>query len=130
NSDYARDRADDDPYETTPEDKPEHMPEFLPTGQSFYTSHGTHVAGTIAAQGTTEHGIKGIAPKVELYAYRVLGAYGSGATDGIMAAIEKSIEEDMDIINLSLGGGSNSQNAPDAIAINNATIAGITAVVA
>ena len=128
--DYARPRDDDDPYETTPEDRPDHMPEFSANGSSFYTSHGTHVAGIIAGTGNNEYGIKGIAPKIDLYAYRVLGAYGSGFTSGIIAAIDKSVEEDMDIINLSLGGGSNSQTAPDAIAINNATLAGVTAIVA
>lgn len=127
---YARDRAEDDPYETTPEDRPAHMPEVNATGHTFYTDHGTHVAGTIAAIGANEYGIKGIAPKIDLYAYRVLGAYGSGSTAGIIMAIEKSVEEDMDIINLSLGGGSNSQTAPDAIAINNAVLAGVTAIVA
>ncbi|WP_453993423.1 S8 family serine peptidase [Bacillus nitroreducens] len=129
-SDYARDRAEDDPYETTPEDRPAHMPEVNSSGRTFYTDHGTHVAGTIAAIGANKYGIKGIAPKVDLYAYRVLGAYGSGSTSGIIAAIEKSVEEDMDIINLSLGGGSNSETAPDSIAINNAVIAGVTAIVA
>ncbi|MFD1848817.1 S8 family serine peptidase [Oceanobacillus bengalensis] len=128
--DYARERADDDPYETTPEDWPEHMPEFSANGSSFYTSHGTHVAGIIAATGNNDHGIKGIAPKIDLYAYRVLGAYGSGMTSGIIAGIDKAVEEDMDIINLSLGGGSNSQTAPDSIAINNATLAGVTSIVA
>src|SRR5699024_7100099 len=48
NEDYARDRDDDDPYETSPEDWPDHMPEFNERGSSFYTSHGTHVAGIIA----------------------------------------------------------------------------------
>lgn len=127
---YARTRADNDPYETSPEDRPAHMPEINASGRTFHTDHGTHVAGTIAAIGANDYGIKGIAPKVDLYAYRVLGAYGSGSTSGIMAAIEKSVEEDMDIINLSLGGGSNSETAPDSIAINNAVLAGVTAVVA
>lgn len=128
---YTTDRDDDDPYETTPEERPEDMPEFDPeTGSAFYTSHGTHVAGTIAAQGNNDYDIKGIAPDVDLYAYRVLGAYGSGASDGVIAAIERAAEEDMDIINLSLGGGGNNQAAPDAVAINNATLDGVTAVLA
>ena len=83
-SDYTRPRADDDASETSPLDRPDHRPEFNATGNSFYTSHGTHVAGTIAAIGANEYGIKGIAPKVDLYAYRVLGAYGSGSTSGII----------------------------------------------
>nr|WP_239587429.1 S8 family serine peptidase [Bacillus pakistanensis] len=129
-TDYSRPRANDDPYETTPLDRPDHRPEINERGSAFYTSHGTHVAGTIAAQGKNMYNIKGVAPKIELYAYRVLGAYGSGATSGIIAAIEKSVEEGMDIINLSLGGSNNSQIASDSIAINNATLAGVTAVIA
>ncbi|WP_413378184.1 S8 family serine peptidase [Alkalihalobacillus sp. 1P02AB] len=129
-NDYARERADDDPYETSPLDRPDHRPEYNSDGGSFSTSHGTHVAGTIAAQGNNSYGITGIAPKIDLYAYRVLGAYGSGATSGIIAAIDKSVEEGMDIINLSLGGADSSQTAPGSIAINNAALAGVTAVVA
>ncbi|MCT8139273.1 S8 family serine peptidase [Anaerobacillus sp. CMMVII] len=129
-SGYARARDFDDPYETSPLDRPSNRAEFNSNGSSFYTTHGTHVAGTIAAQGKNPYGMIGLAPKIELYAYRVLGAYGSGATSGIIAGIDKSVEEGMDIINLSLGGSSNSQTASDAIAINNAALAGVTAVIA
>ncbi|MGM9951555.1 MAG: S8 family serine peptidase, partial [Lysinibacillus sp.] len=72
-STYAKPRADDDASETLPSERPAGTPEFNANGSSFYTSHGTHVAGTIAAIGANEFGIKGIAPKVDLYAYRVLG---------------------------------------------------------
>ncbi|WP_066065358.1 S8 family serine peptidase [Neobacillus soli] len=127
---YARDRAADDPYETTPLDRPAGKAEFDANGSAFYTEHGTHVAGTIAAQGNNTFGIKGLAPSVELYAYRVLGAYGSGANSGVIAGIDKAAQEKMDVINLSLGGSSNSQTASDAVAINNAALAGVTAVIA
>ncbi|MDQ1144167.1 minor extracellular serine protease Vpr [Bacillus sp. SORGH_AS 510] len=127
---YARTRAADDPYETTPLDRPGNKAEFNSDGSAFYTEHGTHVAGTIAAQGKNPFGIKGLAPKVDLYAYRVLGAYGSGANSGIIAAIDKAAQEKMDIINLSLGGSNNTQTSSDAIAINNAALVGVTAVIA
>ncbi|MCY7487853.1 S8 family serine peptidase [Paenibacillus alvei] len=127
---YARARADDDPYETTPLDHPDNRPWVHPTtGEPFNTQHGTHVAGTIAAQGKNPFGIKGLAPSIELYAYRVLGAYGSGSNSGVIAGIDKAVAEQMDIINLSLGGPNNSQVASDAIAINNAVLAGTVAVV-
>lgn len=129
-SDYARPRADDDASETSPEERPDNRPEFNTNGSSFYTSHGTHVAGTIAAIGSNEYGIKGIAPKVDLYAYRVLGAYGSGATSGIIAAIEESVNQEMDVINLSLGGGSNTETDGGSFAINNAMMAGTIGVIA
>lgn len=129
-SQYARPRADNDPYETAPKDRAATTPEFDARGSSFYTSHGTHVAGTIAAIGNNAFGIKGLAPKVDLYAYRVLGGYGSGSTSGIIKAIEDSVKDGMDVINLSLGGSSNSAIAADAIAINNAMIEGTVAVIA
>lgn len=129
-NDYARDRADDDASETSPLDRPEHRPEVNERGSTFYTSHGTHVAGTIAAIGNNPYGVKGIAPKVDLYAYRVLGAYGSGATSGIIAAIDESVKENMDVINLSLGGGSNAETDGASFAINNAMMAGTIGVIA
>lgn len=129
-TDYTRTRAADDPYETTPMDRPAAKPEVNANGNEFWTSHGTHVAGTIAAQGRNAFGIKGLAPKIELYAYRVLGAYGSGATSGIIAGIDKAAAEDMDVMNLSLGGSSTSSTASDSIAINNAALAGTIAVIA
>ncbi|MEZ7172902.1 S8 family serine peptidase [Sporosarcina sp. OR05] len=129
-NDYARPRAEDDASETSPLDRPNHRPEFNDRGSSFYTSHGTHVAGTIAAIGANEYGIKGIAPKVDLYAYRVLGAYGSGSTSGIIAAIDYAVEQEIDVINLSLGGGANSETDGASFAINNAMIAGTISVIA
>ncbi|MCT6816845.1 MAG: S8 family serine peptidase, partial [Lysinibacillus fusiformis] len=129
-STYTKPRADNDASETLPSERPAGTPEFNEKGSAFYTSHGTHVAGTIAAIGANEYGIKGIAPKVDLYAYRVLGAYGSGATSGIVKAIETAVIEKMDIINLSLGGGANTETDAGSFAINNAMIAGTIGVVA
>lgn len=129
-TDYARPRADNDASETSPKDRPANKPEFNERGSSFYTSHGTHVAGTIAAIGNNEYGIKGIAPKVDLYAYRVLGAYGSGSTSGIIKAIDTAVIEGMHVINLSLGGGANSETDGASFAINNAMLAGTISVVA
>ncbi|MFC5604848.1 S8 family serine peptidase [Sporosarcina koreensis] len=129
-SNYTKPRADDDASETSPVERPANVPEFSANGSAFYTSHGTHVAGTIAAIGNNEYGIKGIAPKVDLYAYRVLGAYGSGATSGIVAAIDYSVQQEMDVINLSLGGGSNTETDAGSFAINNAMLAGTISVIA
>lgn len=129
-STYTKTRADDDASETLPSERPAGTPEFNANGSSFYTSHGTHVAGTIAAIGDNQYGIKGIAPKVDLYAYRVLGAYGSGATSGIVAAIEESVIQEMDVINLSLGGGGNTETDAGSFAINNAMLAGTVSVIA
>lgn len=68
-------------------------------------AHGTHVAGTIAARGTTPTGVRGIAPGAKLRIYRVFeeGNAGSGSSFAIIDAIDRAITDQCDIINLSLG---------------------------
>lgn len=122
---------DDDPMETTYEEwKQSGMQEFRGS-YSYYTSHGTHVSGTIAGQesnGNQGMSVKGVAPDVDLYAYRVLGPYGTGPTSGILAGIDRAVEDGMDIINLSLGSSINDPYNPLSVALNNATMAGTVAV--
>ncbi|KAF9133818.1 hypothetical protein BGW39_008861 [Mortierella sp. 14UC] len=62
--------------------------------------HGSHVAGIVAA---SDDVVIGVAPKVLLGAYRVLGCNGSSNDDIILAALENAVKDDMDIINLSIG---------------------------
>lgn len=124
---YARQRADNDPSETSPLDRAADTPEKEGLS-TFVTSHGTHVAGIIAANGNNEYGVKGVAPKVDLYAYRVLGAYQAGNTGSVIAAIEESVIQEMDIINLSLSGSSNEENTALSNAVNNAALAGVITV--
>lgn len=126
---------DADPMETTYKDWQESgQPEFDLDGNSYYTAHGTHVSGTIAGTGdnqTAEFPVLGVAPDVELYGYRVLGKYGSGSTAGIIAAIEKSVTDGMDVINMSLGSnGANGPYDPMVTAVNNATKAGVVTTIA
>ncbi len=64
--------------------------------------HGTHVAGTIAANGGTE-GIYGVAPEAQLMAVKVCGGafcWGDDIAEGIYYAADR----EADIISLSLGG--------------------------
>lgn len=125
---------DTDPMETTYEDwKKSGEPEISPLGgTTYYTSHGTHVSGTIAGQGKnkSDFAVTGVAPGIELYAYKVLGPYGSGSYSNIIAGIEKAVADGMDVINLSLGSSQNDPLDPASIAINNASLAGTTAVIA
>ncbi len=127
---YTRNRADNDASETSPVERPAGTPEFDSRGSAFYTSHGTHVAGTIAAIGANPYNVKGIAPEVDLYAYRVLGAYGSGSNSGVVKAIDTAVIDKMDVINLSLGGGANTETDAGSFAINNAMMAGTISVIA
>lgn len=95
--------------------------------------HGTHVAGIVAANGT----LKGVAPDALLYAFKVLDDTGSGQDSGIIAAMEKAVDPDVDpttddgadVINMSLG-GYGAANSPLSEAANAAMNAGVMVVVA
>lgn len=64
--------------------------------------HGTHVAGTIAAQ--LSNPAKGVAPGVELYVGRVLGDDGYGTTQGVINGVNWCADSvKANIISLSLG---------------------------
>jgi len=67
--------------------------------------HGTHVAGTIAANGGPEaKGIYGIAPDADLMAIKVLDRKGRGYADDIAAGIYYAVNNGANIISMSLGG--------------------------
>lgn len=122
---------DADPMETLPDpSKP-----LDSNGNTYDTYHGTHVSGTVAGRGDPEHPdagkgwVRGVAPGSDLYVYRVLGPYGSGSTENVIAGIEKAVSDGMDVINLSLGSNMNNSYTPDAIAADNAALAGVTVVI-
>ncbi|MGP1909553.1 S8 family serine peptidase [Metabacillus sp. JX24] len=104
--------GDNDPMETIANDGTE-------------TLHGTHVAGIIAANGR----LKGVAPEAEIIAYRALGPGGFGTSEQVIAAIEKAIEDKVDVLNLSLGNMVNGPDWPTSLALDRAVEHGITAVV-
>jgi len=61
--------------------------------------HGTMVAGIIAANGT----LKGVAPGAYLLAYKVLSSKAPLRLSNIVRALERSVKDGANIINLSLG---------------------------
>jgi len=68
--------------------------------------HGTHVAGIAGASGqvgTFTNALIGVAPDVTLVSVKVLGG-GGGTWSNIAAGIDWSIDNNIDIINMSLGG--------------------------
>ncbi|WP_339148550.1 MULTISPECIES: S8 family serine peptidase [unclassified Sutcliffiella] len=75
---------------------------FVPgtTDSWDFNSHGTHVAGTIGADGR----MKGVAPGVTLRSYRVFGATGGAQQIWITDAILAAANDGVDVINMSLGG--------------------------
>ena len=68
--------------------------------------HGTHVAGTIAAE-DNEAGVVGVAPKASLYALKVLSATGSGSWSDIIAALQWAVDNGIQVTNNSYGSGTN-----------------------
>lgn len=86
-------------------------------------THGTHVAGTVAANGL----IKGVAPDANLLGYRVLGPNG-GTTQDVVAGVELAVKDGADIMNLSLGNSLNNPDWATSIALDWAMAEGVVAV--
>ena len=61
--------------------------------------HGTHVAGILGANGL----VRGVAPGVQFEAYRVFGCTGSTPADILIAAMERALDDGVQIVNMSLG---------------------------
>ncbi|MGH8327947.1 MAG: S8 family serine peptidase, partial [Steroidobacteraceae bacterium] len=109
-------------------------------------SHGTHTAGTLAGFGITPDGKTytgpyntaaytqgflvgpGVAPKADLYSVKVFGCAGS--TNLVVDAIDWAIDNDMNVISMSLGSDFGTAKDADEIAVRNATHAGIIVVAA
>lgn len=75
--------------------------------------HGSHVAGTIAGIGDGVNSFDGVAKDATLYAVKVFGADGSTMDATVIAGFEYAADpngdlnpdDQLDVINLSLGGG-------------------------
>lgn len=85
-----------------------------------YQGHGTHVAGTIAAN-TTPIGVTGVAPGANLLILKALDKSGSGKIQWIINAINYAVSKKVNIISMSLGGPQDTKELHDAIlnAVNN-----------
>lgn len=89
--------------------------------------HGTHVAGIVAAIDNSI-GVIGVAPGASLYGVKVLDKAGSGYVSSIINGINWSINNGIQVINMSLGTSSDVQSLHDACDI--AYQAGIVVVAA
>ncbi len=130
--DYTHDDPDDDPYVVDPE----FLGNYVVGGFDFYNNdndpmddngHGTHVAGIIAAEHNS-YLVTGVAPGVELYALKILSAAGEGEYSGLIAALGWAVQNDMDVVNMSLGG--HEVSAALQTAVTAAYDAGVTMVAA
>jgi minor extracellular serine protease Vpr len=105
--------------------------------------HGSHTAGTAAGFGVLSDGSTfsgrydattvsshtwnigpGVAPQATIYAYRVFGCNGSANDDVIIAAIDQSVVDGVDVVNMSLGAPFGSNDDLESAAVNNAAAAG------
>ena len=66
--------------------------------------HGTHCAGIVAAV-DNDIGVIGVAPEAYLYGVKVLDRTGSGYESDVIAGIQWSRDNGMQVISMSLGGG-------------------------
>jgi thermitase len=78
--------------------------------------HGTMAAGVIGATANNGVGIAGICPLCRILPVKVLGAGGSGSYSDIAEGIRYAADRGADVINLSLGGPSDSRLLRDAVA--------------
>jgi len=83
------------------------------TGE-LINSHGTHVAGIIAAE-KNGIGVVGVAPDAELYAVKVLNGGGSGLGSWIISGLQWSVDNNMDIVTMSIQGYTDMQSVHDAV---------------
>lgn len=87
---------------------------------AYCPTHGTHVAGTVAALDNSE-GVVGVAPEADLYAIRVFDPENQGTAPECytwasleIAGVEWAVTNGMDVINLSLGGAYPTVSVADA----------------
>lgn len=102
------------------------------TGSAFgpddkKSGHGSHCAGIVGAR-QNNTGIVGVAPEVSLYIAKVLGDNGAGSMASIIAGIQWSIDQKVDIISMSLGSSQGYSKLQDIIKV--ATAAGIIVICA
>jgi serine protease len=85
------------------------------TDASDDNGHGTHVAGTIAQSTNNGFGVAGIAYEATLMPLKVLSTEGGGTVADIAEAIRFAADHGADVVNMSLGGGGESELMQEAI---------------
>ncbi|MCL7412234.1 MAG: S8 family peptidase [ANME-2 cluster archaeon] len=91
------------------------------------SSHGTHVAGIIAAE-NNGIGVVGVAPNAEIYSVKVLDGAGFGLSSWIVSGIQWAVDNNMDIATISIQSTEDSQALHNAI--DNAYDSGVLLVAA
>ncbi|MGH8875081.1 MAG: S8 family serine peptidase, partial [Acidimicrobiia bacterium] len=98
--------------------------------------HGTHVSGIATGDrdfGDTLNGpalFNGVAPKADLWGYKVLSDAGSGSSLSIVLAIDDAAARGATVMNLSLGDSTGAPDSATASAVDGASEAGVAMAVA
>ncbi len=82
-------------------------------------SHGTHVAGIIAAQGNNRTGITGVHWNAKLMVLKCFDGLGQGSISNIIKALEYSLDKEVKITNNSYGGPTCASSLYEAIGAAN-----------
>ncbi len=106
--------------------------DFTGDGVGDRRGHGTHVAGIAAGARNLVSGVSGVAYAAYLLDAKVLGDDGKGRWRWVIAGIQWAVDNQADVINMSLGGWQGAGCARDsaARAATNAVRAGAVVVVA
>ncbi|OEU66497.1 MAG: hypothetical protein BA863_06120 [Desulfovibrio sp. S3730MH75] len=80
-------------------------PDGTTSWQKDGSGHGTHVSGICAAQDNT-FGILGFAPNAELIVLRI---FPNASNSKLMEALDWCLDNDVDVVNMSLGGKNGSE---------------------
>ena len=87
-----------------------------PDGNDIDTSdHGSHVAGIIAAAANNGIGGSGVAPNAKILPIKVLDQAGQGDARDVAAGVRFAADNGAKVINLSLGGATESSSLTQAI---------------
>ncbi len=76
--------------------------------------HGTHVSGSIAGE-KNSYGVTGVAYNSKIMPVKVLDDTGSGSYETITKGIYYAVDHGANVINMSLGGGSENKSMQDAL---------------
>jgi minor extracellular serine protease Vpr len=135
-----------DDFNSGSSDLAKHIPHPDPDPLDCF-GHGSHVAGTAAGFGVLSDGSTytgaydastlssntfrigpGVAPKASLYAYRVFGCAGSTTDAIVVAALNRALEDGVDVVNMSLGSPFGREDAADSEASNTLSENGVVVV--
>ena len=129
--DYIHDDPDDTPYVVDPEFDSNYKGgyDFANNDADPYddNGHGTHVAGILAAE-KNGYLVVGVASAVDLYALKILNANGEGDVSNLILALQWAVDNNIDVVNMSLG--THEVSPALATAVTNASAQGLLMVAA